>query len=90
MVIDCQAKGCSFNHDRKCQTIGINVGGPEPLCDTFVSGSAKGGIHDANALVGACKVQTCMNNTSLECQAEGIRVVYKNNQAWCGSFQSRE
>ncbi len=86
-ITDCQAIDCSFNHSGKCRTIGINVGGPEPLCDTFVTASFKGGILNATAKVGACKVQACMHNKLLECGAERIQVILNNEQALCGSYE---
>jgi hypothetical protein len=87
-ILDCQAKECSYNRDGKCHTIGINVGGPEPLCDTFVNAGMKAGVLNSIAKVGACKVQTCTHNKSLECMVKGIRVILQENQAQCGSCQS--
>jgi hypothetical protein len=88
-ISDCQASECSFNHGGKCRTIGINVGGPEPLCDTFVNFGIKGGILNTSAVVGACKVQSCTQNKSLECGVRDIRVVLQNQTAMCGSFEAR-
>jgi hypothetical protein len=87
-IIDCQSKECSFNHEGKCRTIAINVGGPEPLCDTFVNSSIKGGLLSATAKVGACKVDYCAHNKALECAIDAIHVVSRNGQALCGSFLS--
>ena len=88
-IVGCKAHECSFNHGGNCRTIGINVGGPEPLCDTFIKAEKKGGILNAMAKVGACKVEACVNNKLLECGAEGISVVISNNQAFCGSYQKQ-
>jgi hypothetical protein len=88
-IWDCQAKECSFNHNGKCRTVGINVGGPEPLCDTYVNFDSKGGILNTMAKVGACKVQSCAQNRVLECWGEGIQVILHNHQALCGSYRSR-
>ena len=86
-IVDCKATECSFNHGGNCRTIGINVGGPEPLCDTFFNTAKKGGIPTATATVGACKVQTCMHNKLLECGSKSISVVFNDNQALCGSYR---
>jgi hypothetical protein len=70
-------------------TIAINVGGPEPFCDTFVSAGKKGGVRNVSARVGACKVEDCTFNNALECTAESIRVTLQQNRAQCVSYQLR-
>jgi hypothetical protein len=88
-INECQVKECSYNINGKCRTIGINVGGPEPLCDTFINAGVKGGLLNAMAKVGACKVQSCRHNALLECTVEGILVTLQQNRAMCASYQSR-
>ena len=86
-IIECEASDCSFNQKNKCRAIGINVGGPEPLCDTFINADVMGGILNAATKVGACKVQSCVHNKLLECGAEKIRVLLVYDQALCGTYQ---
>ena len=86
-IIDCQAYECSFNHRGECRAVGINIGGPEPLCDTFIRTESKGGNLSTTAIVGACKVEVCQFNKALECMAEEIQVVMNNDQAICGTYQ---
>lgn len=89
-ILDCQVKKCSYNYEGKCRTIGINIGGPEPLCDTFVDAGIKAGMLNTVAKVGACKVNSCLHNKSLECMADGIRVILQDNQPLCGVYEPRE
>lgn len=86
-VKQCDVQECVFNADQKCHTLAINVGGPDPLCDTYMSGSMKGGIKHLNAQVGACKVADCLFNKAYECEAKNISVITKGEKAWCGSYQ---
>jgi len=88
-VLGCDVGGCAFNHEGKCRTMGINVGGPEPLCDTFTEAQKKAGIFNVTAKVGACKVQNCVNNSLMECTAPGIRVIMQESRALCGGFSAR-
>ena len=88
-VTDCQANNCSYNRYGNCKTIGITVGGPEPLCDTYINTGSKGGVVNKKARVGACKVGNCLHNEALECMSKGIQVLFQDNQASCGSFLSR-
>jgi hypothetical protein len=88
-ILECQATDCAYNHDGTCRTIAITVGGPDPLCDTFVSADVKGGVLNATAKVGACKVGNCAHNERLECMVGAIRVVYQNGRALCALYQGR-
>lgn len=88
-IIDCEVGECSFNKDSKCHAIAITVGGPEPACDTFMSGKRKGGVMDMTGGVGACKVEDCAFNQSLECSAGGIEVSMHSHNAECGTFKKR-
>lgn len=86
-VNECQADECSFYKKGKCRAIGINVGGPEPLCDTFIHTDIMGGKLNAATKVGACKVQSCVHNRLLQCTAQGIRIIFENNRALCDTYQ---
>ena len=86
-VIVCEASECSFNRKNKCRALGINVGGPEPLCDTFINDDMKGGVLNAATKVGACKVKSCVYNRLLQCTARGIRVIFDNDRALCVTYQ---
>lgn len=88
-ILECQARDCSYNLDGRCHTIAINVGGPEPLCDTYVNIGSKVGLFNTMPKVGACKVRNCAHNKSLECIAKGIHVILRDNQALCGLYQMR-
>ncbi|MBN1130258.1 MAG: DUF1540 domain-containing protein [Chitinispirillaceae bacterium] len=85
----CNVGKCVYNYSGKCCTYGINVGGPEPLCDTYYSNGKKGGIPEFLAKVGACKVDNCIHNQSYECSASGVDIVAVGNRAECATFQSR-
>jgi hypothetical protein len=89
LVTHCQVENCSYNRYGNCKTIGINVSGPEPLCDTYIVTRSKAGVVNKKAYVGACKVANCLNNEALECMLKGITVVFRDNQAMCGAFSSK-
>ncbi|MBD3343967.1 MAG: DUF1540 domain-containing protein [Chitinivibrionales bacterium] len=86
-VIECDVEECVFNTDKKCHTMAIMVGGPDPLCDTYMSGSKKSGSGDLFAKVGTCKIGQCKYNSEYECQAHGITVVPKGSKAFCGTYE---
>ncbi|MBN1758397.1 MAG: DUF1540 domain-containing protein [Chitinispirillaceae bacterium] len=86
-VSECSVESCIFNADRMCHTVAINVGGPEPLCDTFLSGSKKGGIKNLLAKIGACKVDRCKYNDDYECGAKSVSVEMKGSRAVCGTCE---
>lgn len=89
-IINCNAGKCIYNYSGQCRTLAINVGGPEPLCDTYFSNGKKGGLMDLVAKVGACKVESCTHNRSFECSATGVDVVFVGDFAECATFQDRE
>ncbi len=86
-VSRCLETSCVFNTDEKCHTMAINVGGPEPLCDTFMTGSMKGGDQDMLAKVGTCKVAQCRYNNAYECEAVNISIVDKDGKPVCGTYK---
>lgn len=87
-VIDCDARECAFNKNDRCHALAINVGGPLPDCDTFLSSGKKGGIFNATAGVGACKVESCGLNRSYACTAEGIHVRKQSDRPDCATYQA--
>ena len=89
-ILDCIMTDCSYNRDKMCHTMAITVGdGLCPLCDTYVSAPNKGGLQEDLGGVGACKVQECAFNKSLECSAEGIHVKIHSNHAECSTFKRK-
>lgn len=85
----CEASQCLYNRDGKCHTFGITVGKEEPCCDTFMQGSAKGGVQDILAGVGACHVSSCSFNSNFECGAGSVQVTMKAGHPDCGTFQPK-
>jgi hypothetical protein len=75
-VSQCLVAGCGYNHDAACHaaavTIAVSKGDAD--CATFIPLGAKGGLDMVTAAVGACQVDECVHNTSLECTAPSIRV----------------
>lgn len=67
----------------------ITVGSDHAMCDTYYKASQKGGDGDVIAGVGACKVENCKYNRSLECAASGINVGVHSGHADCVTFESR-
>ncbi|HAJ57297.1 MAG TPA: DUF1540 domain-containing protein [Candidatus Omnitrophica bacterium] len=89
-ILDCNASNCAYNRDEKCHAIAITVGGGAcPLCDTSWMSPKKGGMPDVSGGVGACKVESCQFNRSLECGAEGIHIKLHASHADCGTFKKR-
>jgi hypothetical protein len=73
-----------------CSALAITVGAsPHPVCDTFMLAQEKGGVANAQAGVGACKVATCKYNQSFECTAEAIKVDYHERHADCSTFEEK-
>lgn len=89
MIIDCNMTECAYNTQKRCHAMAITVGGPEPLCDTFLKRGQKGGVPDMTGGVGACKVTSCSFNQSLECSADAIRVGVHGDHAECDTFAPR-
>lgn len=88
-VLDCGVEMCSYNREKKCRAMAINVGGSGPICEAFVKTSAKCGTSDVIGGVGACKVKDCMFNDCLQCTASGIDVEWHGTQAMCDTFKLR-
>jgi len=75
--------------EEKCHAMAITVGGGAcPLCDTVMTASKKGGVAKAIGCVGACKVENCRFNKSLECGANSIHVKMHDDHTECSTFQS--
>lgn len=86
-VLTCSVEECSFNRDKKCHALAINVGDAKhPACDTFTTMSGKGGASESVAGIGACKTNGCKYNKSLECSAPGITVGHHEKHADCKTF----
>ncbi len=86
-VLACSVKECSFNREKECHALAINVGGgSHPACDTFIPMGSKSGANESIAGIGACKVNSCKYNMSLECSAPGITVGHHEKHADCKTF----
>lgn len=89
-VRNCDVSECAYNMNQMCHAMAITIGDTiHPRCDTFCNCSSKGGEVSTVAGVGACKVDSCMHNTSLECQASEISVGHKGSEIDCLTFKSR-
>ena len=86
-VSKCSASDCAYNTDMNCHALAITIGDTaDPHCDTFFSGSAKGGSPNDIGRVGACKVSVCKHNEHLECQASSIEVGKRDGGVYCMTF----
>jgi hypothetical protein len=91
-ITSCNVTECAYNKHNACHTLAITVGGPSdpcPSCDTYLSTSQKGGIMDVQGGVGACKVESCSLNNSLECTAPSITVGKHESHPDCLTFKPR-
>lgn len=91
-ITACDVTDCSYNKHNACHTLAITVGGPGdtcPNCDTYLHASQKGGIFDVQGGVGACKVEKCTFNASLECTASNITVGKHQGHPDCLTYQER-
>ena len=91
-IAACDCADCAYNKDHSCHAMAITVGGPDdpcPMCDTFLDSARHGGIVDMVAGVGACKVESCAHNESLECAASSIRVATHDGHPDCQTFTAR-
>lgn len=78
------------NQEERCHALAITVGGGDcPLCDTSVMSMKKGGAFEAKGGVGACKVEKCQFNESLECTADSIHVGIHDNHPECCTFEAK-
>ncbi|HBG04080.1 MAG: hypothetical protein A2075_08905 [Geobacteraceae bacterium GWC2_58_44] len=91
-ISKCDVTDCSYNKNNQCHTLAITVGGPQdptPCCDTYIHSNQKGGMPDIQGGVGACKVENCNFNQSLECSAPSVQVGMKGSNPDCLTFQPR-
>ncbi|MFB0526820.1 MAG: DUF1540 domain-containing protein [bacterium] len=89
-VKSCNAAECAYNIENRCHALAITIGGePIPTCDTLIKAAKKGGVLDTKARVGACKVENCEFNKSLECTAKAIKVKMDTARAECITFKAR-
>lgn len=91
-VIDCDMTDCAYNNKKLCHAMAINVepGSPCALCHTFMTYASKAGVADMTGAVGACKVDGCKFNDSLECSApRGIHIGKHERHPDCKTFAAR-
>jgi hypothetical protein len=90
-VEKCEIAECCYNEGGMCRALAITIGGDgaHPACDTYCGLQTKGGDMTAVAGVGACKVNECMYNRSLECTAPAIDVGRGPDQADCLTFRRK-
>jgi hypothetical protein len=88
-VKECNVAMCAYNQGRGCHAMAINVGGPEPLCDTFMKTREKCAAQDISGGVGACKVVNCWFNSCLECAAKDIDIKWRESKAQCATFRAK-
>jgi hypothetical protein len=88
-VMKCNMVNCTYNSNRICHTLAINVG-PHAECNTYVTnGNSKSGFKEAKSTIGACLTSDCKFNDSLECRAPNINVAGHAIHADCETYQSR-
>lgn len=89
-VMSCEDIGCAYNHERKCHALAITIGDGEcPRCDTEMLSEKKGGVLNMTGGVGACKIDCCTFNQSLECAAKDITVGVNEGHGECHTFKMR-
>ena len=91
-ISSCDVVDCSYNKHNACHTLAITVGGPGdpcPNCDTYMHGNQKGGIVDVQGGIGACKVENCSFNQSLECSAPSVKVGMHESHPDCFTYQPK-
>ena len=87
MINECSMSDCAYNSDMNCHALAITVGGPSPLCDTYLKSDQKGGDGDSVGAIGACKVGNCMYNTALECSSDNVKIGMHADHAECDTFR---
>ena len=86
-VDECAVTHCAYNVSRSCQARAITVGdGIHPACDTYLPGTHHVTDRHQSAGVGACKVEACVHNRDLECEADAIRLTAHSGHADCATF----
>jgi hypothetical protein len=89
-VNECAVDVCAYNRNRACHALAITVGDSlHAHCDTFFSATVAGGEPSAVGRVGACKMADCRHNTNLECQAPGVSVGFRQDEADCLTYSPR-
>lgn len=88
-ILDCDAIDCTYNKEKKCHTLGVNIGSGEPLCDTFMHSEKKSGYDDIVGGIGSCKTENCTFNSSLECTASGIHMHKMGSHVDCTTFKMK-
>ncbi|NIM02542.1 DUF1540 domain-containing protein [bacterium] len=89
-VKSCDATDCAYNIRHKCHAIAITIGGwSVPACDTSMIAQKKGGVPNTTAGVGACKIENCQFNKSLQCTAKWIRVKRYTLDAECVTIKEK-
>ena len=90
-VKHCDATECAYNNKNKCHAIAITIGGwSVPQCNTSVIAPKKGGVPDTRAGVGACKIENCQFNKSLQCTAKCIRIKMYTLDIECVTFRQKQ
>ncbi|HEY5604729.1 MAG TPA: DUF1540 domain-containing protein [Gammaproteobacteria bacterium] len=85
-VSNCEVTNCVYNVKNACHARAITVGdGVNAMCDTFFKASSHSKGKQL-AGVGACKVSACSFNNDYECQADGISIRMKQDNAVCVTF----
>ncbi|MCE7080268.1 DUF1540 domain-containing protein [Streptomyces sp. ST2-7A] len=87
LISECTAASCAFNTEHSCHAPAITVGNvQDPLCDTYLTASDKGGDPSSTGRVGACKMADCRHNDHFECHAPGISVGYQDDKVDCLTY----
>lgn len=88
-IARCDMVNCTYNSNRVCHTLGINVG-PHAECNTYItSGNNKSGFKEVKGAIGACLASECKFNDLLECRASNINMGSHQIHADCETFQAR-
>jgi hypothetical protein len=88
-IVECNAEECAYNNTGKCHAMAITVGSAEPSCDTFFAGNRKGGVPDMIGGVGACRMEDCKFNQSLECSLSGVNIKAHADHADCLTYKAK-
>ena len=86
VISRCDEADCFYNHETACHAPAINVGGPDPKCDTFARSTKHIGRR-SGGVVGACHVAECRHNTDLTCGARAITVGPHHDHPDCLTFE---
>lgn len=89
-VAGCEVSECAYNKALACHAVAVTVGDTHhPACVTFHKSRERGGTHEAGAIVGACKMETCAHNVLLECAIEDVSVQFHHGHADCAKYAVR-